>query len=101
MDALLWSFAEQLRATRMLGELGLLDDEEWRVRVNAASAFYLANDYGAAWWANYVAGNGNHALDADLITAINARLSQVDNDFTTYHFKNINELINQQVRGVI
>jgi hypothetical protein len=92
MEAMLWSFVEQLRATRMLSELGLLENEEWKARVHGESAFYLANDYGAAWWEHY--SSGNSALTDDLITEINNRLSQVDNDFTADHFRSIIDSIN-------
>ena len=87
MEALLWSFVEQLRSTRLLAELGLLEDEEWRLRVKSETAFFLGNDYGRAWWANY--GGDNSALPADLITAINMRLSMVDENFTEDYAKTI------------
>jgi len=93
MEALLWSFVEQLRATRMLGELGLLDDDEWKARVVAESAFWLANDYGAAWWKNY--SKANHALTDDLKAAIDNRLSQVEYAFTADYFKRISDSINE------
>ena len=91
MEALLWSFTEQLRATRMLAELGLLEDEEWRIRVNAESAFFLANEYGAAWWVNY--SEGNTSLPDDLVAAINTRLSEVDTDFTVNYNKAVLDLV--------
>jgi len=93
MEALLWSFTEQLRATRMLAELGLLEDEEWRIRVNSETAFFLANEYGAAWWVNY--NEGNTALPADLVVAINTRLSEVDNTFTANYSKAVMDLVNK------
>ena len=92
MEALLWSFSEQLRSTRLLAELGLLEDEEWRLRVHAETAFYLANDYGKAWWINY--STGNNALPDDLKTEVNLRLSQVDDNFTVNYAKAIMELVN-------
>ena len=92
MEALLWSFSEQLRSTRMLAELGLLEDEEWRLRVSAESAFYLANDYGKAWWINY--SDGNTSLPDDLTAAVNARLAEVDTNFTADYFKDIMDLVN-------
>jgi hypothetical protein len=95
MEALLWSFSEQLRSTRLLAELGLLEDEEWRLRVQSETAFYLANDYGKAWWINYSAGNT--ALPDDLIAEVNLRLSQVDQSFTAGYAKAIMELVNSNV----
>ena len=92
MEALLWSFSEQLRSTRLLAELGLLEDEEWRLRVNSETAFYLANDYGKAWWINY--SSGNAALPDDLIAEVNSRLSEVDDNFTADYAKAIMELVN-------
>lgn len=95
MEALLWSFSEQLRSTRLLAELGLLEDEEWRLRVRSETAFYLANDYGKAWWINY--STGNTALPDDLIAEVNLRLSQVDENFTAGYAKAIMELVNSNV----
>lgn len=86
IEALLWSFTEQLRATRMLAELGLLDEADWRQRVENDTAFYLANDYGRAWWANYSDGGD---FPDDLVAAINDRLSRVDRDFTGNYLKGI------------
>ena len=94
MEALLWSFVEQLRSTRLLTELGLLEDEEWRLRVSSESAFYLANDYGKAWWANY--SSENSSLPDDLKAAINARLSDNDHNFTIDYFRAVMELVNEQ-----
>ena len=92
MEALLWSFSEQLRSTRLLAELGLLEDEEWRLRVNSETAFYLANDYGKAWWINY--SSGNTALPDDLIAEVNSRLSEVNTNFTADYAKAIMESVN-------
>ena len=93
MEALLWSFTEQLRASRMLADLGLLDDEEWRARVESDAAFYLANEYGVAWWTNL---KQNSSLPDDLIAEIDSRLSDVDYDFTLDYARAIMELVNEQ-----
>ena len=92
MEALLWSFVEQLRATRLLAELGLIEDEEWRLRVRSDTAYYLANEYGRAWWANY--RDGNTSLPSDLILEINARLSGVNTNFTANYNNSIMDLVN-------
>ena len=92
MEALLWSFVEQLRSTRLLADLGLLEDEEWRLRVRSETAFFLANDYGRAWWVNY--SNGNNSLPDDLIAEINSRLSEVSTRFTADYAESIMELVN-------
>ena len=93
MEALLWSFVEQLRSTRMLAELGLLENEEWRLRVRSDTAYYLANDYGRAWWANY--SNGNVSLPQDLKSAINARLADVEANFTANYSGSIIDQVRQ------
>jgi len=73
--------------------LGLLDDEEWRARVESDAAFYLANEYGVAWWTNL---KQNSSLPDDLIAEIDSRLSDVDYDFTLDYARAIMELVNEQ-----
>lgn len=53
MEALLWSFVENLRGTHRLAELGLLEEEDWRLRVESEVTFYLSDPYSRAWWKNY------------------------------------------------
>ena len=84
MEALLWSYAEQLRATRMLAELGLLEDEEWRFRVRNDTSFFFANRYGTAWWKEF--SDEGTTLPQDLIDAVNARLSETSPDSTLEYF---------------
>lgn len=72
IEALLWSYAEQLRSTRQLAELGLLDDNEWRLRVRAEAPFMFGNPYGRAWWKSY--SEDNSSLPEDLIDAVNELL---------------------------
>ena len=91
MEALLWGFVEQLRSTRLLAELGLLDDDEWRWRVRSETAFWLANDYGRAWWKNYA--DGNTLLPDDLVAEVNNRLAEADTDFTAKYAETIIDLI--------
>jgi len=94
MEAMLWSYTENLRATQMLSQQGLLKDEEWRQRVEADSAFYLANPYARAWWDNYSADSD---LPHELTEAINARLARVDRDFTSQYMEAImTELVEKQ-----
>ena len=94
MEAILWSFVEQLRASRMLSELGLLGDNEWQARVESDTAYYLANDYGRAWWANF--GDENSPLPADLRSAIDKRLSEAGDDFTLDYSRAIMGLVNER-----
>ncbi len=53
MEALLWSFIEQLRGTYRLAELGLLTERDWRSRVEGEVTFYLSDRYSRAWWNNF------------------------------------------------
>lgn len=85
MEALLWSYVEQLRSTRLLGELGLLEDAEWKARVRSDTGFYLGNKYGRAWWANFK--EGNSVLPPDLIMEIDLRLSEVDTNRTADYIR--------------
>lgn len=98
MEALLWSFVEQLRGTRMLAELGLLEDADWRARVDSDAAFYLANEYGMAWWTNFI-NDSTSTLPDDLKAAINARLAASDSEFTLNYTKSIMELLTKQDEG--
>jgi len=97
MEALLWSFVEQVRSTHLLADLGLLEDEEWRLRVRSETAFFLANEYGRAWWANY--SSDNRSLPDDLIAEINNRLLQVDTNFTAGYARSIMERVNSDSDG--
>ena len=85
MEALLWSYVEQLRSTRLLGELGLLEDAEWKARVRSDTGFYLGNKYGRAWWANFK--EGNTVLPPDLEMEIDFRLSEVDTNRTAEYIR--------------
>lgn len=59
MEALLWSFTEQLRGTYRLAEQGLLSDEDWRVRARSEVTFQFSDPYSRAWWKNFSTGNSN------------------------------------------
>jgi hypothetical protein len=52
MEALLWSFVEQLRGTYRLAALGILSEEDWRSRAESEVTFYLGDRYSRAWWQN-------------------------------------------------
>ena len=93
IEALLWSFVEQLRSTRLLGQLGLIEDAEWRARVNSDAAFYLGNEYGRAWWANF--SDGNTSLPADLVMEIDSHLANAAPDYTLDYAKAVMELLNE------
>ena len=95
IEAMLWSFVEQLRGTRMLAELGLLEDADWRARVDSDAAFYLANEYGMAWWTNFSADDST-TLPDDLRAAINARLAASGSEYTLHYTNSIMELLTKQ-----
>ena len=94
MEALLWSFTEQLRATRLLAELGLLDDQDWRVRVQAETGYYLGNRYGTAWWKNYT--DEDNPLPRDLKDAIDAQLLAVSPSFTVEYTSEVLDILKDQ-----
>ncbi|HET6563796.1 MAG TPA: DUF4440 domain-containing protein [Xanthomonadales bacterium] len=93
LEAMLWSYTENLRATHMLSEMGLLRNEEWRLRVMADSAFYLANPYARAWWTNYTE---DPELPQDLVDAVNTRLAGAAYDFTSGYMKAITTRLEEQ-----
>jgi len=97
MEALLWSYVEQLRSTRLLGELGLLEDAEWRARVESDTAFYLGNRYGRAWWANFK--EGTTTLAPDLTREIDLRLSAVPTDRTADYVRSTMERLRDTVES--
>ena len=84
MESLLWIYAEHIRATHLLSELGLLDDNEWRSRVQAETGFYYGNSYGLAWWKNY--SEDNSSAPQELIDAVNERLANSSADNTLEYF---------------
>lgn len=59
MEALLWSFVEQLRGTYRLAALGILSEEDWRSRAESEVTFYLGDRYSQAWWRNISTESGN------------------------------------------
>lgn len=93
VEALLWSFVEQLRAAYMLGELGLLDAGEWKTRVRGETGFFLANPYGRAWWNNF--SINNEVLPAELIAAVNARLAELQENFTLDYMGSIKQALDR------
>lgn len=87
MEALLWSFVEQLRSTRLLGELGLLEEDEWKARVMSDTGYYLGSTYGRAWWANF--SEGNNYMAQDLISEIDSRLADADPHYTRNYTRSV------------
>jgi hypothetical protein len=83
LEALLWSFTENLRGTYRLAQLGLLEEEDWRVRLESEVVFYLSDRYSRAWWANY-AGSPSPSVPEELRLAIDAVIASDDRDVTDY-----------------
>lgn len=83
MEALLWGFAENLRGTYRLAELGLLEEEDWRTRVDSEVTFFLSDRYSRSWWMNY---GGHHAASypEELRNAIDEVIAGDDEDVTVY-----------------
>lgn len=97
MEAILWSFVEQLRASYMLADLGLLEDDEWRARLDSDGGFYLGNAYGRAWWQNF--STGSTPLPPELVEAVDRRLGNTDANFTLSYSRGILERIENAAGG--
>lgn len=80
MDAYLYAMSEQWRASHMLHELGILDDE-WRKRLVEEASFYLGNRWGRAWWNVYRTGI---QAPPELVTIIDEELRASPNYTLTY-----------------
>jgi hypothetical protein len=74
MESLLWSFVEQLRGTYRLAQLGLIEEEDWRKRVESEVTFYLSDPYSRAWWKNY-AGPEKTNIPPELLAVIQASVA--------------------------
>jgi hypothetical protein len=87
MEALIWSFIETQRGTYRLAQLGLIEEQDWKSRVEAEVSFWFGNGYGAAWWRNYAVGNkgtGNPAMPQALTDAIDARMKTLGRSTREY-----------------
>ena len=93
MEALLWSYTEQLRSVRRLAEFGLFDNTDWRLRVQTEAGFFYGSRYGTAWWKNF--SGDNEALPKDLVDAIDEQLSQYSSNYTSEYIDGALKLLNQ------
>lgn len=82
MEALLWSFIEQLRGTYRLAEQGLLSEEDWRKRAESEVTFYLSDPYSLAWWRNF--SDDNDYLPEALRQAIDEAIATDDSHVYDY-----------------
>jgi hypothetical protein len=85
-----------LRGTHLLKELGLLDGEEWKSRVDSDANFYLGNRYGRAWWANYSQSN----YPPEIRDAVNARLAERINNGTNEYMSRVVERLHPPAAGI-
>lgn len=82
LEALLWSFTEQLRGTYRLAEMGLLTEADWRARVETEVTFYFSDRYSKAWWDNF--GTPSDTFPEELRQAINDVIAS--DDTSTYDY---------------
>ena len=87
MEALLWTYVEEWRGINMLAELGLLEDNEWRKRIENETLFVLGNRYALAWWSNFT--QGGSALPGELVEVVDNELANGDRDRTPNYFRDI------------
>ena len=99
MEALLWSYTEQLRSVRLLAELGLLDNTDWRLRVQNEAGFFYGSRYGSAWWKNFSGGN-DPVLPKDLVGAVDEQLSQHSPNYTVEYIRAPLKLLNQTIKNI-
>lgn len=83
MEALLWSFIENLRGTHRLAQLGLLEEDDWRSRVESEVTFYLSDPYSRAWWTVF-GGDPNESMPEELRAAINDVIAGDNRSVTDY-----------------
>jgi hypothetical protein len=83
MEALLWSFFENLRGTHRLAELGLLEESDWRSRVESEVTFYLSDPYSRAWWSAF-GGDPSEQIPEELRSAIEDVMAGDDRSVTDY-----------------
>ena len=98
MEAYLWTFAEHLRSTYWLAEQGLLDEDEWRRRVDSDTRYYYGNPYASAWWRAFTRdldddSYTNTGYPQELAEAVDDRLRDIDENSTfNYHEDLLREL---------
>ena len=95
MDAYLYIFAEQLRATFLLSQEGLLEQEEWQKRVLIDATYFYGNPYGQAWWRNF---RTQSEYPQDLIGLINKELND-DAGTTMRYFDRTLEHLDEIIDG--
>ena len=83
MEALFYSFIENLRGTYRLAQLGLLEDSDWRSRVESEVNFYISDPYSLAWWSEF-GEDSNDSVPEELRAAINAAIADDETSATDY-----------------
>lgn len=77
MDAYLYAMTEQWRASHLLHELGILEDE-WAKRVTEEAGFYLGSKWGRGWWNVYKVQT---RIPPEMVSIVEAELAESP-DFT-------------------
>ena len=101
MEAYLFTYAEHLRATYWLAQQGLLDEDEWRRRVQSDTRYYFGSPYARAWWRAFTRdlesdAYTNEDYPLELTQAIDDVLSGAAEDHTLdYHEDLLRELARQ------
>jgi ketosteroid isomerase-like protein len=94
MEAFLWSYTEQLRGMLLLADLGLMEEHDWKARIESDAGFYFGSRYGLAWWENFSGGtDGSATLSPDLVDAVNDRLSRLDENYTLDYVGGVAEIL--------
>jgi hypothetical protein len=82
MEALLWSFVEQLRGTYRLAALGILSEEDWRSRAESEVTFYLGDRYSRAWWQNI--STGSNSIPEELRRVVDEVIARDESTVKSY-----------------
>jgi hypothetical protein len=91
MDGYLYGMTEQWRASQLLNELGILD-EEWKDRLTEEAAFYLGSPFGRAWWEVY---QGDVDLPPEMFAIIEEALN-ASPDFTLTYVEEVRKALSAQ-----
>ena len=93
MESVLWGhgIVRWVNSYRLY-ELGLLDDEEWRVAVSADVPFAFGNSYGRAWWEDLK--NKPHIaayMGTELINHVDSIVESSPPDYVIQNYRRIQQ----------
>ncbi len=75
VDIHLYSTVEQWYAGYRLSVQGLVDEADWKHRIQREAEYLLGNPYGLAWWKTY---SQLSTLPEDFINAVHAEIAPLD-----------------------